>query len=182
MSIEERVERLEKQNKRLKLALGLLAVLLAVGVTMVTTRQEAIFGETVKAQQFLLTDKGGKTRASLDVTIDGEPYLNLYDKAGKRRFAVGVLKSGEPSLGFLDKNGKRRVAIGIRTAGEPILRLSDKEGKSRVAISIRKSGDASLQFLDTKKRVRVQMGTIAGRGGFITLVDALGKPKWGKSE
>jgi hypothetical protein len=57
--------------------------------------------KVVDAQQFLLRDQAGKTRASLELGKAGEPVLTFYDAGGKTGTAVGLDKNGSPYLSFL---------------------------------------------------------------------------------
>ena len=104
MTIEERLENMERELGRLKRRnrwlLG--AVLLVVGgliapgvfeTTAVRARsQEARTTKEVRARSFILEDENGKHRAWLGVDKDG-PSLSLWDEKGKIRFAAGKVET-----------------------------------------------------------------------------------------
>ena len=61
--------------------------------------------KVIRANQFVLEDDNGKTRAVLDVGKDGVPGLYLYDDNGTPRAMLGVSKGGSV-LALCDKNGR----------------------------------------------------------------------------
>ena len=63
LSLSERIDRLERQNRRLRwLLLGLPVVALLIGAQA----QQAVWkGKTVVAEEFVLSDPNGKMRATL---------------------------------------------------------------------------------------------------------------------
>ena len=90
-AVMERLEKLERQNRRMKQA-GALAMVLAAIVLMgqsLTTRTveaQTSVQRTVEANEFVLKDRNGQQRARLySVTVDGqtETGLVLYDDREK---------------------------------------------------------------------------------------------------
>ncbi len=76
-AILERLEKLERQNRRMKRAGIVVLVLLSVVVLMA----QATTHQVLTAKMFILVDANGKTRASLDM-VGGAPGLSLYDAKG----------------------------------------------------------------------------------------------------
>jgi len=120
--LAQRVEKLEKANRRLKLggvlALTLVGCLLLLGV--------ASPKRTVEAEAFILRDANGGMRALLGMGVEG-PMLHLYDANALSRALLQVTVSGS-AVGFFDANGKLRVVVGV-TEGTPELELLDANGK-----------------------------------------------------
>ena len=83
MRLEDRVKRLERENRRLKAA-GLVSVLV-VGLVFLMG-QAAEVPEEIKARKFSLVDASGVSRAVLGIGADG-PELALFDQIGDVRFA-----------------------------------------------------------------------------------------------
>ncbi|MFQ5915288.1 MAG: hypothetical protein ACE5JS_19130 [Nitrospinota bacterium] len=129
MALEERVSRLEKQNRRLRLSLGALALVIAAGVVMGATKQ-TIFGETIKAQAFLVTDKSGKPRAVFG-TIGGEASLELFDGNRRRRVSLAVSKDNIPGLRIYDVNGTTRIVLNVLQEKGAAIILADGFGKPK---------------------------------------------------
>ena len=128
MTLEKRIEALEKRCKRLGKTLvgvGTLALFAVVagtaGWTVAYTR--AISPSSITTENIILKDKAGKTRISLS----GNSILAMRDKAGKNR----VLLSGSGSLYAKDSAGKTRVAM---YGNDGSFRAFDKAGKTRVAL------------------------------------------------
>lgn len=128
--LSQRVERLERQNRRLK-ASGL--VVLAVFGAFLLMRQAAPGPQTITARRFVIEDEQGKVRAELGMfpnegKLDGiqsthtlSPALRLFDDQGRMGVDLhDYLFSGALLLGFEDKPA---VTVG---AG-PYILLGDKE-------------------------------------------------------
>ncbi|MBI3912033.1 MAG: hypothetical protein HY320_14020, partial [Armatimonadetes bacterium] len=78
-----RLERLEAQNRRWKMAV--LAACLLAGAALLTAPavSQEQRGRMVTAERFVLVDARGNTRATLGATAEGAPRLDLLDAAGK---------------------------------------------------------------------------------------------------
>ena len=126
----QRVEKLEKANRRLKLAgvlvLTLVGCLLLLGV--------ASPKRTVEAETFVIRDANGKPRAVLGMTAGG-PALLFIDANGKQRMTLGTPAGEEPVLLFLDANEKERAGLTI-LAGLSVLTFTDANEKQRVILGI----------------------------------------------
>ena len=139
-----RVDRLERQNRRLK---GLLVLaLLAPGAMLMTGMQQAT-PKTVEAESFVVKDSNGRTLAVLG--RHGEYHgLNLYDAKNRPAASFGLDREGT-SLGLNDDRGRSvtlsatkksagmavtyendeiGVALGLAEHG-PDLALRDRKGK-----------------------------------------------------
>jgi hypothetical protein len=101
--------------------------------------------KVIRANQFVLEDDNGKTRAVLDVGKDGVPGLYLYDDKGTPRAMLGVSNHGSV-LALCDKYGKTLVSLAVSNDG-PSLRLSDDNGKPRVRLDVGNDGEPGLALL-----------------------------------
>ena len=137
--IQERLLKLENQNRTLKQAGGAVLVvatsLLLMGQTARTKPVQASQSNTVEASQFILKDKTGKVRAtfSIDERPDnsGPVQLVFYDGEGKERVRLnsGVVPSMTGgTLSLADEKGKGRVFISASDALGPSLGLDDPKG------------------------------------------------------
>ena len=96
-----RLERLERQNRRLRL--GALGVLLAVGALVLMGASAS--PKVIEAERFVLVDEEGRQRAVLE-TSAWASALSLYDGAGNR----GVtLRLG--GLAFVDQRGRDQLTL-----------------------------------------------------------------------
>ncbi len=122
LAVSIRLEKLERQNRRLK-QVGAVALILTVSVLLLG---QASPKKTVEANEFILNDTTGKTRAILTAFRFG-PSLGLFDANGKPRVGMAIAAQG-PELYLADANGKVRVGMRI-IADQPELNLYNPEGK-----------------------------------------------------
>jgi hypothetical protein len=124
--IIERLERVERQNRRLKRA-GAVGIVVAAAIVVIGP--SAPTRQLVEAQQFVLKDTNGVTRASWSVEagrarfsfsdpsrkpellLDGglEPNLVLYAGKGHPGILLGMSPNGHPGLII----GPPRCAVGL---------------------------------------------------------------------
>src|SRR5262249_43469011 len=95
-----RLEKIERQNRCLKLA-G--ACLLILGSSLLCMGAFASPSRTIKAEYFALLDPGGKVRARLS-TIGDSAVLSFNDQHGLIRASLTVGSDGFPGLVFHDQH------------------------------------------------------------------------------
>lgn len=118
-TLAERVEKLERQNRKLK---GIGATILILAATVVLMGQ-APGTRTVEANEFVLKDSTGKVRGRF--SIFGEnTHMQLFDANGQLRSFMHV-----GGLTLYDGSGKARVAI-ITGADETILEVYGPNGET----------------------------------------------------
>ena len=139
VEIAGRVQRLERDNRRLRLAAGCL-VALVVAVPLVGAVLPAQVPEVIEAREFRVLDEQGMKR--VDLVADG---LRFYDEQGTYR--VGL---GEGGLDFFDEQGTVRTGL-----GEARLNFADEQGTLRVTL-----GADSLGFVDEQEAIRLQLGRV----------------------
>jgi hypothetical protein len=150
MTLEERLTRLERMNRRLTLSLvlagGMVAtlVVLAVGGCTGPTAPP----ESITARQFVLVDAKGKRRATLGTTTD-RAGLWVFDEGGKTRAMLGMFRDG-PGLDLVDEGGKTRVGLALTKDG-PSLTLFDEKGQNAAAsLVVNPAGQPGLWLLGMK--------------------------------
>ena len=111
----ERLEKVEKQNRRLKSAVIVGFVLLGI-VSVVLIINQTYPKNTVEAERFVLLDKAGNVRAGLGVWEDGMTGLVIRDVNGKIRVKLGR-EDGEERLTGLTLFGEAensRVELSVK--------------------------------------------------------------------
>ena len=103
MQIEERVGRLERENRRLKAGGGL--VLLLLGSVFLLGQASPDVIDEIKARRISIYDENGKVRATL--RSEG---LSFYDENGKLRAEMD-----QTYLSFYDADDKARAGMSART-------------------------------------------------------------------
>src|SRR2546421_156396 len=97
--LAERIDVLERENRRLKrmgaTALVLISVLVAAGAQ---PSEGPARNGTVEAEQFIVRDRTGKERARLALGDDGSPRLFFRDGEGRVRLQMSVGPNGTPGL------------------------------------------------------------------------------------
>ncbi len=101
--------------------------------------------KVVRANQFVLEDANGKTRAVLDVDKEGVPGLYLYDADGTPRIMLAVGAHGSV-LAMFDRNGKNRVSVAV-SSDVASVRLSDRSNNPRVRVTVGSDGAPELELL-----------------------------------
>ncbi|SRR6266581_5136368 len=184
-ALHKRVERLERQNNRIK-CIGL-AILLSVGSGFLMGQVSG--GKTVvEAQEFILRDAAGKQLASLgtqkrhDLTLG--PALRFFDSAGKLRAEFGRpdltedpslnLFSGDETLrARLDvqaldiaAQGAHGVAISLMSGadGSGGLNIDKANEPTKILLTLAPDGSPML-FLGDKTGKAVMGATALGRSG-----------------
>lgn len=144
-ALEQRVARLERQNRRLKQA-GAAALILA-GVVVLTGGQRGAQDRPAGPEQWAVRDGQGTERAVLGMTADG-PALRLRDAGGKDRLWLGVVKD-VPGLVLYDAQGRRRASL---SSGPRALRLTIyDDARQRQAWLVMSPTSLGLHLTGTKE-------------------------------
>ncbi len=118
--IGERLNNLERENRRLKYGGVLVLVVIAALIVMgqATPNSEA---KVIAAERFVLNDSEGNVRATIgfDTSTDSPKMgFTLYDKSGDRRMWLGTHDKRQwVSQIFYDQKGKHRSAFFIVKSG-----------------------------------------------------------------
>lgn len=129
MTIEQRLNRLERQNRRLKL--GGMFLLLGFGAVFLMGQAEGVPKEVIRAKNFVVVDDNGRMLARLGPIIAGgtNPVLQLWSESGKA--VVNLRASGNrPSLSLTSDTGSTvslgttpyRAAVEVQGPGEGVPR------------------------------------------------------------
>jgi hypothetical protein len=95
-NLTQRLEGLERDNRRLKRMARLSGVVIAA---LMLTGQLTAGSRVIEAERFVLRDVAGRLRADLSMDPKHGPGLRLYDQAGKRRAELMVwAEGGDPTL------------------------------------------------------------------------------------
>jgi hypothetical protein len=180
--LEARLERLERQNRRMRVALGVVAAgVVAGGLIAASFRDDKGAGAAtsrlriVEAEQVVLRDADGQMRAWLGLA-DGGPRLLFFDAAGQQRVGLGLSAQAEPSLGIFDGAQMPRVVLGM-VDGWPGLVVRDPAGRKRAVLHAQEEW-SSLFFFDRRETRRAGIGALAD-GAAVNLCDDRGRDRAG---
>ena len=139
-TLADRLDRLEWENRRLKLAGAVIMIAIATVLLMGQATPSKVV-EVVEAQRFILRDSKGINRGGLQVMDDGRPILHLADENGLTRAELVVLSNNTPALYFYDYEkgrdvGRKHLAwLGVSKHGSVTLALIDREEQSQAQLS-----------------------------------------------
>jgi len=105
-----RLERLEKQNRRFK-QVGALAMIVAGSVLLMG---QAPASRTVEANEFILKDAEGRARAKLSSNIYFTGFF-LYDENEQLRGSFVLNHEGRPAIAMMAANGSDRARLTLAT-------------------------------------------------------------------
>ncbi len=155
-TLTQRLDRLERENRRLKLAGVILLLALAAVGAMGQMIPRAV-PKVVEAERFVLRDTRGKILATLGTEASGTS-LSVYDQNGKPRAGLSVIADGAPVLVLFDQNGKDRAGLVLGADGTPALALLDQNGKRRAVLSTLVDGRPGLLLADQNEKGRLLLG------------------------
>jgi hypothetical protein len=101
------------------------------------------------AQEIVLVDGAGNTRARLHLNDDAQPVMELMDHAGKIRAGLGFVGLDQVALRMADHAGVMRIDLGIGSDQFPALRLFDTQSRPRALLGVDSDGDPALDLYDS---------------------------------
>jgi hypothetical protein len=152
VGLTQRLERLERENRRWKLV-GVLGLVGVAAVVLMGQAPSGNVGRTIEAERFVLRGTSGETLAVLGVQPDPSlaaapsltPVLIFYDRHRRARATVG-----EKGFGLFDNEGRRRAAL-AEQLDSPALTFYDREGNERAMLAVGSlSGGPSMTLTDGK--------------------------------
>lgn len=191
--ITERLVYLERQNKQLRLAVGLTAAGLILTVIVMVTASRT--GSLVRTRQLEIVDKSGNRRAVLRTLSNGAPNFVFYDSASKVRLSMGLgseLEPGSqkskryaaenPGLAFFDDQGIARLRLGLDIGLPPAIpgtenqqvtgfALYDSVGTDRADVSIDAEGIPRMRLRDKEEWVNTMWSVRPDGTPALTLYD-----------
>src|SRR4051812_37686809 len=114
----ERLERMQRANLAIvqecrrwrHAAGGLVLVALVLGVAGAASTKD-VAPRTLEAQNFVLKDTSGRTRASLGFRSDGTPGFALMDERSRVRLALDLCGDGAPAVNLYGAEGRLLAAM-----------------------------------------------------------------------
>ncbi len=141
--LSDRMEKLEKENGRLKLA-GVLMFLGAVLASRYLPGRKAI-----EAQYISLRDEDGKQRVLInDNTVAAG--VNVFDNNEKLQAALSI-EGKEPKLTIFDSNEKKRIAIGMMDDGPAL--IFENAGEKPTLMLVQRQEVGAFALLDPEGKL-----------------------------
>ncbi len=161
-ALVKRLNRLERENRRLKRA-GVIALAVMTAVVLMGKATAGKVAKVIEAEGFVLRDARGTVRARLETLSFGKVQLVLFDKDEKPQSILGVgsdgpglILGGKEGTTFLSntlllfsgKDFKVRLGMTLFPPQEPGLILAGSNGKHRAKLILGDDGAPALRFLD----------------------------------
>ncbi len=159
MTIEQRIERLEKQNRRLKAAFGVsvigVAGLFIMGQSAPTTSPSAplFLPERVRAKRFEVINDAGKPVVTL-MSWDQGGWIETRDNQGHRLFDVSATDDGHGLLSTYNKEGNETVSLGGVKDGTGLQVVFDGRGAKLLAAGAAEDGSGVIASYTRKQEIK----------------------------
>ncbi len=111
MTVEQRLDQLEKRNKRLTVALTMMAVVVCAVVTMAATGGKDGDFDAVVARQIYVRNDAGQFVVTLGVDDDGNGLVYTKSAKGKELVKLTSTVDADGVVGTYRPNGKRLVEL-----------------------------------------------------------------------
>ena len=150
MSLEERIRRLERANRRLVIGAtgGAIALVIVFGLG---AAESPVVPDTLRARAIKVVDGDGTVRARLSTQGDGGSALYLYDTSARRR--VGLLHDDDQTALYLyDGSGDTRVGAAQFAHGGGGFALHGPDARGSAVLYYKEDG--SLTFFDADGKVQ----------------------------
>ena len=173
ITLNERMEKLEQQNRRLKNYMLLLLFAL-MGLALVGAKSGPNDGQfrQIVAQKITIANDAGKEVMYIGTSDEGTG-LNILNKTGEKVLSLGI-NADERGTGMMvaDKEGLPRFGFGMDD-GLPSLAITDKNGKKILALGGDDRG-YGLVIMDENEVERAGVGFKEGNTG-VAIYDDSGK-------
>ena len=170
MKITERLEKLEKQNRRLRAGFAAIA-LTATGALLMGARSDEIM-DVSRARRFEVVAANGQMLAVLGQD-DGQGNLALLDAAGNWKVQLHALLAGG-TVTLKNTGGQALVRLGFDGDGNGAVRTSTRDGASLVALSSSEGGRGAVTTFGADGQELVTLSTTQGGSGAVTTFDPAG--------
>lgn len=145
MTIEQRMTRLEKQNRNLKLTMG---GMLMAAVGALVMGQAAAPGDDVpnivRARRIEVVSEEGRPVVVLGMTATGAGTVTTLDGKDNKIVSLGATRGGEGTITTGNRKGHELVKIGVTTEGEGVVITSNADGKKLIEIGVTTDGQPKI--------------------------------------
>ena len=144
MTIEQRMDLLERTNRRWRRLACTMAVLIVAGVGIGAAQMNE---DELTLRKLVIQDEEGRKRIVLDTNERGASIVH-YDANGQGRIRSGTYPSGNASMTHYDAKEKMRIDSGAFANGDASTTYSDMNGKTRISSGTFTDGLAGTTWLE----------------------------------
>ncbi len=179
--VVERLEKLERQNGKLRALVGVIVFALFVFTAIGLAPKKAVTAETaqdsITAHSIGIVDAAGTVRIAMAVDPDTGPVITLLTKKGVPAVSIGLVdKDGSSAInlsGHTDKSGLSLFTAADGTSG---MIVDDKKGITRATVGVGPDGTPVVSLNDAADKATAAMA-VAGETPRISLEDKAGNAK-----
>ena len=170
-SLHERMERIEKQNRRMKSYMFFLIVtLLALAVMGATEGPQDGHFRQITAEGITIVDTAGQKFILIGSDKEEGTGIRILNRAGKQVVDIGTTTDeGGSGIMVSDKNGRPRIGLGL-DEGVPSVALVDEKGKKFLAMGGNEKGYGFV-IMDENEVERAGLGYNSGNTGIMIYDD-----------
>lgn len=154
----KRLERLEHQNRKLRVmawtASVAVIVLMTVGLAPKAANTEEPVQESVSTKELSIVDEQGNPRIVMGIDPKIGPVVTVLDKKGDPAVSIGVVdKDGSLAVRLSDKNdkgGTTCATIGVDPECTPVISLNSKDEKATATMVVVDNSTPRLNLEDSE--------------------------------
>lgn len=156
MSIEQRIARLERQNRRLRVTVGAMLAVGAAGLLMGAAREAASaeVPAVIRAHRFEVVTEQGKPAIILAMTNRESGTIATLDAKGNKLVNLGVTTNGEGTVTMQNNRGKDIVRLAATTAGEGVILTQNGDGDKLLELGVTTDGEPKVYAYKADGQVR----------------------------
>jgi hypothetical protein len=170
-TLQQRMERIEKQNRCLKSCMVVLVLsLVAFAVIGAKTAPGDGHFRQIIAEGISIVDGAGQELILIGFGKEEGTGIRILNKAGKRVLGIGITgDEGGSGILVADKEGRPRIGLGM-DEGLPSLAMVDEKGKKIMAMGGDEMG-YGLVIMDENEVERAGLGFKEGNTGVVIYDD-----------
>tara|TARA_R100001129_G_scaffold80121_1_gene54410 strand:- start:633 stop:1247 length:615 start_codon:yes stop_codon:yes gene_type:complete len=173
VTIEQRLDQLEKRNKRLTVALTLMAVAMCAAVTMAATGNKHGEFDVVAAKAIFVTNDAGRPVVGLGANDSGDGLVNTFSAKGKELVELSSTVEGTGTVTTYQPNGKELARLSATVGGHGSVKTFGPNGQELVALSASESGGTVRTYQPNGKEL-VDLGA-SDNGGLVYAYNKTGE-------
>jgi len=156
MTIEERIEQLERTNRGWRRLACAMAVLILAVVSIAAMSKDE---DELVLRKLVIQDEQGRQRIVM-ASKEGAAHIRSYDADAKMRIDVVTTRDGSASIEHYDANGKKRLAAGTLANEQAFVQHFDTNDKLRMVGGTTPDGKAAIQHNDANEQKRILTATL----------------------
>jgi hypothetical protein len=151
MTLEQRLERLERQSRWMR-RIGAVGLALVAAVFLMG-QDKAKELPDLEVRSLKVRDKDWKVRAALEMHGDGGVRLLMRDAKGVERVSLGVSEYGVAGVELADEKGEKWVRLATYPKGAATLTFENRNKASQLYLGIWEDSTMRLSFGRKEKAV-----------------------------